>query len=84
MNSHADVSERTFYGCVLCEYTATQKVNLRIHMETKHKVKLAGKDKTYSDEKFYKHFNTLSIYVCIFGPANSILYLSIIFCSKGS
>ena len=55
MNSHADVSERTFYGCVLCEYTATQKVNLRIHMETKHKVKLTGKYKTYSDEKWHEN-----------------------------
>ena len=45
MKSHADVSERTFYGCILCETTTTQKVGLKKHMEMKHQVKLTGKVK---------------------------------------
>ena len=45
MKSHADVSERTFYGCIFCETTTTQKVGLKKHMEMKHQVKLTGKVK---------------------------------------
>ena len=43
MNSHKDASERTFFGCVICAASFTQKALLKRHVEKSHHTPFTGK-----------------------------------------
>ena len=45
MNCHTKASERTFYGCLQCDFAGTQKESLQRHMESRHNATLTGKPK---------------------------------------